>query len=115
MVPTVRHGLATPLGLQSKADMSLSPPSQTLHFYRRDNCHLCDEARQSLQFVLEERVRRGDPIPRVREINLSRQPELEAAYGSRVPVVAIGSDELSLATSARMIGAFLDRTLGRLA
>jgi hypothetical protein len=95
--------------------MTVSSPTPTLEFYRRDECELCDEARESLQVVLEERVRRGDPIPRLREINLSRQPELEEAYGARVPVLAVGEQELSLATSARSIGTFLDRVLGRLA
>lgn len=95
--------------------MSLSSPTSTLSFYRRDGCELCDEARDALQFVLEDRVRRGDPIPRVREVNLSRQPELEADYGARVPVLALGSEELALVASARTIGQFLDRVLGRLA
>ncbi|HUG48357.1 MAG TPA: glutaredoxin family protein [Candidatus Limnocylindria bacterium] len=95
--------------------MSLSSLIVTLNFYRRDGCELCDEARDALQVVLEDRVRRGDPIPRVREMNLSRQPELEAEYGARVPVLAVGNNELALATSARQIGTFLDRVLGRLA
>lgn len=95
--------------------MTDSSPTTTLEFYRRDDCYLCDEARQSLQIVLEDRVRRGDPIPRVREVNLSQRPELEEAYGGRIPVLAIGEQELSLATSARSIGTFLDRVLGRLA
>ena len=95
--------------------MSLSSPTATLNFYRRDGCELCDEARDALQVVLEDRVRRGEPVPRVREINLSRQPELEADYGARVPVLAVGSQELALATSTRQISSFLDRVLGLLA
>jgi hypothetical protein len=95
--------------------MSLPSPTVTLDFYRRDGCQLCDEARDALQVVLEERVRRGEPIARVREINLSRQPELEAGYGSRIPVLAVGSQELALATGSRQISAFLDRALGLLA
>lgn len=101
--------------LQFQEDMSVPSPVPTLQFYRRDNCDLCDQARESLQVVLEERVRRGDPIARVREVNLSRQPELEEAYGARVPVIAVAGQELALATSARSIGTFLDRVLGRLA
>jgi hypothetical protein len=95
--------------------MTVSPVTPTLEFYRRDDCSLCDEARESLQVVLEDRARRGDPIPRVREVNLTQQPDLEEAYGARVPVLVIGEQELSLATSARSIGTFLDRVLGRLA
>lgn len=95
--------------------MTPSSPVTTLEFYRRDGCELCDEARQSLQAVLEERARRGEPVPRVREINLSVQPDLEAEYGTRIPVVAAGTHELSLATSERQMATFLDRVLGRLA
>lgn len=87
----------------------------TLKFYRRDGCEPCDEARLALQQVLEERVRRGDRIARVRYINLNEQPSLEAAFGARIPVIAVGEEELSLATSWRQIAQFLDRVLGRLA
>jgi peroxiredoxin len=93
--------------------MSLSSP--VLQFYRRDDCKLCDEARESLQVVLEERAKRGDPIPRVRVVNLTEQPELEETYGALVPVLSLGDEELPLAMSARSIRVFLDRTLGRLA
>jgi len=95
--------------------MSVPSPGPTLDFYRRDGCTLCDEARLTLQQVLEERVRRGESVPRVRVINLSQRPELEAAYGARVPVIALGGQELSLAPSQRQIESLLDRVLGRLA
>lgn len=89
-------------------------PVPTLEFYTRDGCHLCEEARLSLQAVMEERARRGQPNPRVRYVNLSQRPEHEERYGSRIPVLVVGSNELALATSARSIGVFLDRVLGQL-
>jgi hypothetical protein len=92
-----------------------SPALPTLHFYHRDGCHLCDDARAALQQVLEDRVRRGDPIARVREINLTRQPELEARYGTLIPVLRVDDQELALVTSYHTIAEFLDRVLGRLA
>ena len=95
--------------------MSLSPSLPTLDFYTRDGCHLCDEARTDLQAVLEERVRRGDPIARVREVNLSDQPELEARYGALIPVLALNGQELTLVMGGRVIDSFLDRVLGQLA
>ena len=95
--------------------MTLRPPQPTLDFYRREGCPPCDEARLSLQQVLEDRVRRGDRIPRVRYRNVEDSPELESAFGARVPVIAIGSDELSLTVSERSIATFLDRVLGRAA
>jgi hypothetical protein len=90
-------------------------PVPTLEFYTRDGCELCDEARHALQAVMEDRARRGLPNPRVRTRNLSQQPELEADYGARIPVLVLGKDEIALVTSARSIAVFLDRVLGRLA
>ena len=95
--------------------MSLSPSLPTLDFYTRDGCELCVEARRDLQAVLEERVRRGEPICRVREINLAAKPGLEPRYGALLPVLAVGGQELALAMGGRTIGLFLDRVLGRLA
>jgi glutaredoxin len=93
--------------------MAISPPP-TLNFYTRDGCDLCEEARRTLQAVMENRARRGQPNPRVRTISLSQRPELQEQYGARVPVLAVGNEELALATSSRSIAAFLDRVLGQL-
>ena len=95
--------------------MTPTPPQPTLDFYRRDGCPPCDEARLSLQQVLEDRVRRGDRVPRVRYRNVEESASLESAFGARVPVLAVGADELSLTVSERSIATFLDRTLGRAA
>lgn len=95
--------------------MTPAPPQPTLDFYRRDGCAPCDEARLALQAVLEDRARRGDRIPRVRYRDVAESPALESAFGPRVPVIAVGSDELSLTVSHRSIATFLDRVLGRVA
>lgn len=87
----------------------------TLDFYRRDGCAPCDEARLALQAVLEARARRGDRNPRVRYRNVADSVDLESEFGPRVPVLAIGADQLSLTVSERSIASFLDRALGRLA
>jgi hypothetical protein len=87
----------------------------TLKFYRRAGCDPCDEARIALQQVLEDRVKRGDPIPRVRYVDIAAEPTLEGAYGARVPVMVVGQDELSLTVSHRSIANFLDRVIGRAA
>lgn len=89
-------------------------PVPTLDFYRRDDCDLCDEARLALQAVMEERARRGSSNPRVRYINIAGRPELEGRYGARVPVIALGADEIALITSGRAIAVFLDRVMGQL-
>ena len=65
--------------------------------------------------MLEERAKRGDPIARVRFVDLADQPELEADYGAWVPVLEVGGQKLTLSSTCRPIAQFLDFTLGRLA
>ena len=95
--------------------MTDSPSQPTLDFYRRDGCAACDEARVALQQALEDRARRGETVPRIRVIDVAQRPELEITHGSRVPVIALGGQELSLAPTYRQIESLLDRVLGRLA
>ena len=85
----------------------------TLVFYRRAECSLCDEARLSLQQVLEDRAKAGERTPRVRYVDVDTNTELRDRYGSRVPVLALAGEELALATGYRQIATFLDRALGR--
>jgi hypothetical protein len=95
--------------------MSQSLPSCTLTVYRREGCHLCDEARVMLQQALEERALRGDPTALVRELDIDVDPELHSRYFLRIPVFAIDGLEIDLVTSSRQVRAFLDRALPRLA
>jgi hypothetical protein len=95
--------------------MTHSPTLPTLEFYARDGCEMCDEARLDLQAALEARTLRGDPIVRVREINISTDPDLQARYAAVIPVLAINGLELTLANGNRSISLFLDRALGRAA
>lgn len=95
--------------------MSHSPALPTLEFYLRDGCELCVIARQELQAVIEQRVKRGDPIARVRVIYIAGNPQLEQRYGGLLPVIALNGQELTLAQGGRTIDRFLDRVLGRLA
>jgi glutaredoxin len=95
--------------------MTQSLPSPILTLYRREGCHLCDEARVMLQQALEERVLRGELTARVREVDIDADPDLRARYTERVPVLAIDGMQLDLVTSIRQVRAFLDRALPRLA
>jgi len=92
-----------------------SPTLPTIDFYTRAGCHICDEARATLQSVLEERARRGDPIARVHFVDVADRPDLEADYGAWVPVLQVGGQKLTLSSTYRPISQFLDITLGRLA
>ena len=95
--------------------MSQSLPSSTLTVYRREGCHLCDEARVMLQHELEERAMRGEPTALVRELDIDADPDLHNRYFLRIPVFTIDGLELDLVTSSRQVRVFLDRALPRLA
>ncbi len=84
-----------------------------LMFYGREHCAPCAEARRTLQWILEDRAMAGEPVPSVRDIEVTGVPDLEAQFGALVPVVAIGDAELPLVTSARQLRIFLDATLPR--
>lgn len=88
---------------------------RTLLFYTRDGCELCDESRDVLQAALEARVLRGDPIARVRDVDIATDPELAARFGDLIPVLSMNGSELPLALGRRAIDAFLDRVLPRMA
>jgi hypothetical protein len=64
----------------------MSTPTLTL--YSRPDCHLCDEARAAL-----ERVRARAPFD-LREVNIESDDSLHSRYLERIPVVALGDEEI---------------------
>lgn len=63
--------------------------------YGKPGCHLCDEARE---VVLRVRERRPFELE---EVDITRDPALEARYRERIPVVAIdGQETLELVIEA---------------
>ena len=93
--------------------MTLLPARPTLLFFTRDGCHLCDDARETLQAVLEERAAAGQPNPVVREVDITTDAAAETRYRGTIPVLALEGSELPLATSGSAIRAFVDRMLDR--
>jgi glutaredoxin len=83
----------------------------TLYFYRREGCHLCDEARETLQAVLEERAGSSQPVPVVREIDIDADPEGGRNYLTTIPVLVLNGRELHLASTAQSMRDLLDRAL----
>jgi glutathione S-transferase len=60
----------------------------TITLYGKPGCHLCDDARASV-----EGVRAGHPFELV-EVDVSLDPVLERRYGERIPVLALDGEEL---------------------
>jgi glutaredoxin len=74
---------------RSRAISTSTPtPPPTITLYSRPGCHLCDEAREALERV---HARTGFEI---REIDITSDDELHRRYLERIPVVALGGEEL---------------------
>ena len=61
-------------------------PEVTL--YGKPGCHLCDDAR-----AVVERVRTDHPFE-LREVDVTLDPEVNRAYGERIPVLELDGEEL---------------------
>jgi hypothetical protein len=58
-----------------------------LILYQRDDCHLCDQALAALAAAR---------VPAFRSVFIDGDPELEARYGQRVPVLRADTDAREL-------------------
>jgi hypothetical protein len=86
-------------------------PLPEIRLYSRPGCHLCDEAREALQGLLEDRAALGQSIATVREIDITTDPDLERRYFHVIPVVELGGQALELATSHSKLRRFLAESL----
>jgi hypothetical protein len=75
-------------------------PLPDLILFGRPGCGLCDEARDLIRALLEERSRAGRSTPRLREVDIETDPGLERNYFATIPVVELGERRLELAISA---------------
>ena len=86
-------------------------PLPDLVLYSRASCHLCDEARELLLALLEERARQGLRTPQLSEIDIESDANLEREYFTTIPVVELGDRRLELATSAAKLRRLLSDVL----
>jgi hypothetical protein len=79
--------------------------------YRSAGCHLCDEAEVLVQDELALRSSAGQRVPILARVDISTDAELEARYRPRIPVLAIGDDEVDLVITQRQVRELLDRAV----
>ena len=75
-------------------------PLPDLILYGRPGCGLCDEARDLIRALLDERAHAGSRNPMLTEIDIETDHALERRYFATIPVVELGGRRLELATSA---------------
>jgi hypothetical protein len=90
----------------------VTPPLPDLVLYSRPGCHLCEEAREAVESVLEDRAARGLPAPTVIERNIDLDPELHDRFFERIPVIEVGGRRLELLVTASKLRRLLDEALG---
>jgi hypothetical protein len=78
-------------------------PLPDLVLYGRPGCHLCDESRELVTAILDERRGDGLPVPTLVERDIETRPEWERAFLTTIPVLEIGDRQLDLALSAGKI------------
>jgi hypothetical protein len=88
------------------------PPLPELVLYARPGCSLCDEAREAIGLVVDDRRERGLPAPEVVERNIEDDPELHRRYLERIPVVEIGNQRVELVVTVGKMRRLLNVVLG---
>jgi hypothetical protein len=82
-----------------------------LTLYTRDGCSLCNDALEAIDDVLAERGTAGLPVPVLRVVDIAADPALDGAYGDRIPVVAIGGEEIDEVIGRARLARLLSRIL----
>lgn len=85
-----------------------SPTIPGLVLYSRPGCHLCEDAREIVRALLDERHAAGSPAPDLVERDITTDPAWERAFLATIPVLELGDRRLELATSAARIRRFLE-------
>ena len=83
-------------------------PLPDLILYSREGCHLCDDARETLARLLEERRAAGQPVPSLVERDITTNDAWERTFVATIPVVEFGQKRLELATSPTRLRRLLD-------
>ena len=92
-------------------DQPAPTPLPDLVLWRRDGCHLCDDARQLVTALLAERAATGRRVPAIAERSITDDPAVERELFEQIPVFEIEGRRLPLAIQAATIRAFLEAAL----
>ena len=87
-------------------------PTPDLILYTRARCHLCDEAREAIRLVIEDRRARGLAGPAVIERDIEADPELHRQLLERIPVVELGDRRVELVVTVGKVRRLLNEVLG---
>ncbi|MCL9815883.1 glutaredoxin family protein [Natronocalculus amylovorans] len=63
----------------------MTPEPISITVYSRENCHLCDEAKQTIERISDD----TNTDISLTEIDVDTDPALQSEYGERVPYICI--------------------------
>ena len=86
-----------------------------LVLYARPGCRLCDEAREAIGLVIDDRRARGLAVPNVVERNIEDDDDLHRRLLERIPVVEIGNLRVELIVTVGKVRRLLNEALGDVA
>ena len=89
----------------------MTAPLPELVLYGRPGCHLCEDARVTLEAILVDRRSRGLRAPALVERSIDGDDDLQRRYAFTIPVVTLGGRELELATSPAKLRRLLEDAL----
>jgi hypothetical protein len=88
------------------------PPLPDLVLYTRPGCHLCDEAREAIRLVIDDRRSRDLPSPNVVERDIEAEPELHRRFLERIPVLELGDRRVELIVTVGKVRRLLAEVIG---
>jgi hypothetical protein len=86
-------------------------PLPDLILYGRAQCSLCDEARELIAALLDDRRARSLPTPVFIERDIDTDPAWQRAYFATIPVVELGHRTLETRISLAALRALLSDAL----
>jgi len=86
-------------------------PLPDLILYGRAHCSLCDEARELIAALLDDRRARSLPTPALVERDIDTDPAWQRAYFATIPVVELGRRTLETRISLAALRALLSDVL----
>jgi hypothetical protein len=86
-------------------------PLPDLILYSRAGCGLCEETREALAALLEQRAGAGLPAPTLQERDIETNPDWQRAFFATIPVVELGERRIELATSVSQLRRLLTDVL----
>jgi hypothetical protein len=89
----------------------VTAPLPDLILYGRPGCHLCDDAHMALESMLASRAQAGLPAPALVRRNIEDEDVWSRRYLATIPVIALDSRELEMATTTAKIERFLAEAL----